>query len=250
MLADDPDPGGLTRHVISSDGRSWQRLATDDSASEAVFGDYLSWVAKTHPAKHYAVVFLDHGGRLDEMCFDERPGGGTKHWLNARLVGERLRAFRAQVTGSLELVFLQQCGRASVQNLYNFRNTAAAVLASQHNVGAPNTYYEPTLHWLDAHPDTTGAKLACRIMEDDRDFTTYACADGKAIGELPRRLEPVVRALLGNETPPALPSGPPPCYATEGEANFDLIAWFGAAFRENGARLRHSTNSTGGYAES
>jgi Clostripain family len=235
VLADDPDPGGLTRHVISSDGRTSQRLATDDSASEAVLSDYLTWVAEAHPSKHYAVVFLDHGGRLDEMCLDERPGGGgTKHWLNARLVGERLRAFRAGVPGSVELVFLQQCGRGSVQNLYNFRNTAAAVLASQHNVGAPNTYYEPTLQWLDAHPDTSGVELASRIMADDRDFITYACADGKALGELPRRLRPVAQALLEGDTPPVPPADLTSCFVTKGEANFDLLAWFGAAFRENG----------------
>lgn len=234
VLADDPDPSGLTRHVVSSDGRTSQRLATDDSASEAVLGDYLSWIAKAHPSKHYALIFLDHGGRLDEMCFDERPGGGgTKHWLNARLVGERLRAFRAEVRGSVELVFLQQCGRGSVQNLYNFRNTAAAVLASQHNVGAPNTYYEPTLQWLDAHPDTSGVELASRIMADDRDFITYACADGKALGELPRRLGPVVQALLDGDAPPVRPSDLTPCFVTEREANFDLLAWFGAASREN-----------------
>lgn len=234
VLADDPNPNGLNRYVITSDGISSHRLPTDDSASEVVLGDYLSWAAKTYPAKHYAIVFLDHGGRLYEMCLDERPGGGgTKHWMDGRRVGERLRAFRAEAPGTVELVFLQQCGRGSVENLYNFNNTASVVLASQHNVGAPNTYYEPTLHWLDAHPDATGSKLASRIMADDRHFTSYASFDGKALVELPHRLGPVVKALIDNDTAVTCPTGMPPCYESDNEIFFDLIEWLEAAYREN-----------------
>ena len=237
VLADDPDPRGLNRIVIRSDGVSFERQSTDNSASEDVLGDYLSWASKTYPAKRYAIIFLNHGGRLYEMCSDQNPGNaGAKRWMDGRLVGEKLRAFRASVPGSVDLVYLQQCGRASVENLYNFHDTASVVLSSQHVVGAPNTYYEPTFQWLGSHPDATGRGLATRIMDDDRHFRTYVCVDGKSLAELPHRLGPVVDALIDHDTKITRPQGLSPCFTAGGEEFFDLMEWLGAAYRENGRR--------------
>jgi len=36
--------------------------------------------------------------------------------------------------------------------LYNFKETGIAVMASQHNVGAPNTYYAEAISWLAKNP--------------------------------------------------------------------------------------------------
>lgn len=238
VLADDPDKGGLKRYAIVSGGRTVDVLGTDDSASEGVLGDYLGWVAETYPARHYAVVFLDHGGGMDEMCFDQWPGedddGGEGQWLGARRAGPVVREFRDRVPGEVELLFLQQCGRASVENLYNFRGAAASVMTSPMRVGAPNTYYRDTLKWLAEHRKADGSSLARQIMSSDDHFHLYTCVDGDALGDLPARLDPVVGALLGNEAaPPEPPIGLPPCYQHEDERNYDLIAWLDAAFRTN-----------------
>ena len=122
VLADDTERDGLRRYSISSQGRAREILNTDNSASEDVLSDYLHWVTETYPAKHYGVVFLDHGGRLDDMCLDKWPDANDQErWLSARLVGGLLREFRKRVPGEVDLLFLQQCGRASLENLYNFR---------------------------------------------------------------------------------------------------------------------------------
>ncbi len=224
VLHDDRRRDGLNRHVLTAAGRATEKLATDDSASEETLREYLSWAARTHPAKRLAVVFLDHGGKLDEMCADEWPKeGGTKHWLSAKLVGPILRDFAK--SANVELLFLQQCGRGSIDNLYAFRGAAATVMASQTTVGAPNTYYEKSMKWLAANPKATGAELAKRIAGDDEHFTNYAWVDGKALAELPGRLAPAVKAL----DKAALPTGLKPCFPCDGEANYDLVAWLEAA---------------------
>jgi hypothetical protein len=238
VLHDDTDKAGLKRHVLTSEGRATETLATDNSASEEVLKEYLAWAAKTYPAKHYAVVFLDHGGRLDEMCVDAWPGEKeTKRWLSAKLTGPVLRQFRKEAPGAVDLLFLQQCGRGSIENLFNFRGAASAILASQTTVGAPNTYYAKSAAWLASNPKATGAELAKQIMGVDEHFMNYVCVDGKAVEELPARLEPVVKALLEGGVPKA-PSKPKPCFNVEDERNYDLLEWLEGAFRDNGRAVK------------
>jgi hypothetical protein len=236
VLADDTEQNGLKRHTITSKGRQVEVMNTDNSASEEVVGNYLTWVAKHHPAKHYAMVFLDHGGRLDEMCLDEWPSQHeTKHWLSARLVGPMIKRFRERVSGEVDLLFLQQCGRGSLENLYNFRGAAVAIMASQMNVGAPNTYYEATLQWLADSENATGVDLARQIMSSDEHFNNYVCVDGQVLEELPAVLSPVVRALLnGGESTPKPAVRVTPCFQCEAEKNYDLLEWLADAFRQSG----------------
>ncbi len=233
VLADFRDRDGLRRIVLSPEGRQERKLETDNSASESVLEEYVAWAAKSFPAKRYAVVFLDHGGELDEMSGE----GISKKWLSARKVGPLLRKFREDVGGKVELVFLQQCGRGSIDNLYNFRGAGAAVMASQTSVGAPNTYYAPTLRWLAKHPASGGIDLARRIMQDDEHYTNYVCVRGEALGELPKRIDPLVDVLLPKEGGELVaPKGVRACFGGRGrgtESNYDLLGWLDAAFEAN-----------------
>lgn len=240
VLADFRGPGGLRRYEIDRTGTRYATLSTDDSASEEVLSEYLSWATRKYPDRRTAVVFLDHGGGLDDMCQDlSPPGGPGGRWLSARKVGPMLREFSAGLPGGVELLFLQQCGRGSVECLYNFRGVARAVLASQTRVGAPNTYYVPVLQWLSANPRANGFALAERIMREDDDFSSYACVDGEILGELPLRLDEVLAALDGASAPLTAPPQTSLCYfgwfRTDEEFS-DLVDWFEALYEANGRR--------------
>jgi hypothetical protein len=180
-------------------------------------------------------VFLNHGGRLDEMCFDESPGEKIeKKWLSAQLAGPIIRKFRKEAPGDVDLLFLQQCGRGSVENIYNFRGSAKAVMASQMNVGAPNTYYENTMKWLVTEQKPSGFELARQIMSNDKHFSNYVCVNGDSLEELPKQLDLVIQALLDdrktNLTPPA---DLQPCYQYEEETNYDLLEWLNGVVNGN-----------------
>jgi cysteine peptidase C11 family protein len=235
VLVDDAFGDRLVRHVFTSGRHRKKALATDDSTSSAVVEDYLSGVVEELPAERYAVVFLNHGGRVDEMCLDEQPGRGRgPGWLSASGVGDVLRRVRTRMPGRFELLFLQQCARASVDNLYNMRDTAAWVMGSQVKVGAPNTYYEPVLRWLDRHPSSSGLALGRQVMRHDRHYRTYVCVDGRRIAELPDQLSRVADRLIGRSRRSLLfPRRPQPCFEYAGERNYDLLELLGAAFRRN-----------------
>lgn len=236
VLSDDSDRNGLKRFVITSAGTSKEILQTDNSASEDTLEDYLDWVTNNYTAKNYALIFLDHGGCVDEMCYDERPGKGIKkRWLSAQKVGAVLEDFTAKVKGRFRLLFLQQCGRGSVENLYNFRNTAETIMASQMNVGAPNTYYKNTIKWLSTHENTGGADLAAYIMTNDRDFGNYVSIRSSALAELPAQLNLVIgfvldkkKNILNTELEIS------PCYGHGDEHFYDLFIWLEKLYRANG----------------
>ena len=249
VLQDDTDQDGLKRWVISANGRDHDLLETDNIASEAVVAEYLGWVAKEHPAKHYAVVFLNHGGALDEMCRDDWRDSRDKqpdppvidrsartttihlpqsYWLSAQKMGPVMRDFRKQAAGEVELLFLQQCGRGSIDNLYNFRKAANAIMASQVNVGAPNTYYTETVQMLCDRPDTSAVELARKIMQTDEHYEHYACVDGARLADLPVQLDPVIDSILTDQSPRL--SGLRHCFGTfTGKTNYDLIGWLNRA---------------------
>jgi Clostripain family len=246
VLADDTERNGLMRYTITTAGQQVETLPTENSASEEVLADYLDWAASTLPARHYVLAFLDHGGRLDEMCWDTWPGPKAKReWLSARLVGPIIKGFRHQIRGELDLLFLQQCGRASLENLYNFRGAAPFIMASQVRVGAPNTYYRGLLQWLAANRNATGLDIATTIMSLDDHFRMYVCVDGEALEWLPSHLSPLVRALVGEDSVALkLPGGLEPCFRAEIERNYDVEQWFAAALKQNGRPLEAFTQFT------
>src|SRR5437870_5557780 len=105
-------------------------------------------------------VFLDHGGKLDQMCYDRNPDTAGKHWMSGRVLGEKLRAFKAKIPGRWDLLFFQQCGRGSLENLYSFRGTAEYLMSSPIIITSPHTYYTAFEKWLGQTPDATGDKVA------------------------------------------------------------------------------------------
>jgi hypothetical protein len=206
VQADFTDPGGMHRYTIKSTGMDETRVRSDDSASEDEAIAYLQWFVKTFRCKHYVFTFLDHGGQIDEMCFDEHPGPGGKHWMSGRALGARMRELAKSMGDTWELLFLQQCGRGSLENLYSFRRTAKFIMSSPVPVGAPNTYYAELGRWLSAHPDAAGADVAKEIAARDEHYTTYTCLRTAKLDELPRRLDAVLAPLLaapGLVAPPA-----------------------------------------------
>lgn len=231
VQADFTDAKGMHRFVIRSTGQEETTVDSEDSASEERCLEYLEWFVKTFRCKHYVVTFLDHGGKLDEMCFDEHPGPGGKSWMSGRILGEKLRPFAKKLGSAWELLFLQQCGRGSLENLYGFRGTAKFVMFSPLSVGAPNTYYTALGKWLASHPDATGADVASRIAADDKDYAVYACLRTEKLAELPKRLDALVAPFVEAEGVQA-PTLPPVIYDV-GEPIVDARTYFEAVAAVN-----------------
>ncbi|MBI3268765.1 MAG: hypothetical protein HYZ53_07065 [Planctomycetes bacterium] len=233
VQADFTDRDGMRRYSVTAGGVEEKRIRSEDSADEADVVAYLRWFASTFRCKRYVFTFLDHGGRLDEMCADEHPGKSGQEWMSGRALGEKLRAFRPALPGKWELLFLQQCGRGSMENLYSFRGTADYLMSSPVPVGAPNTYYTALHEWLAANPEATGDAVAAKIADEDRDYTIYTCLRTARLEELPRRLDAALAPLLACKKL-APPARRPRVIHPVGEPIYDARAWLAALAAANG----------------
>jgi hypothetical protein len=144
---------------------------------------------------------MNHGGGLDEMCLDDLPETPGRNWMSGAALGAKLRELKPKLPGRWELLFLQQCGRGSLENLYSFRGTADFVLASPLRIGAPNTYYTEFHQFLEKNPEATGDRLAELIARQDQHYFVYACARGERLAELPAKLNAMLKPWLDKASP-------------------------------------------------
>lgn len=204
VQADFHGPGGMKRYALTKNAVATPTqllISKEDSADPAALRSYLNWVAKEWPAKNYALVFLNHGGALNQMCSDDNPGTAwssllpkTK-WLDAMQAGKICSDFNQQVGGKVRLLYLQQCGRGSIENLYNFTGSARYILSSPLPVGAPNTYYTKVLSQTSSQPNLDGFNLARMIMKEDQHYTALTLIDAQQLQQLPQKLNQLIKDI-------------------------------------------------------
>ena len=80
VQADFTDRKGMRRIALyQSFGKSKRKetfLKGENSADPAELKKYFDWIRQKWKAGNYCVVFLDHGGKLNDMCRDDRPFKG------------------------------------------------------------------------------------------------------------------------------------------------------------------------------
>lgn len=231
-----PGPGGMMRHDFTESAEAVKTLPSDDSASENQAAAFFEWFVRTHPCKAYVFAVLGHGGKLDEICLD----GGR--WMSGQALGHKLRDLRDRTKVDVRLLFLQQCGRASLENLYGSRGAAEYLLASPVNIGSPNTYYKGLLEWFERTPaersasaaaTNDGAAVAAQIAEADKHYLVYACVKSSALMELPQRLNTALKPLLEKDALAPIPAQQR-VYLCDGEACRDARTCLTALAKANG----------------
>jgi hypothetical protein len=196
----------LSRYLFTQGRVRASSLEATNSGSIKVFADYLSWAQSQFEAEKWAIVFLGHGGTLDELSPDENPGlyrAPWPKWLNIQEISTVIKEFDDAVKGRIELLFLQNCCKGTIEAHYTFRDAARYTLSSQTVLGAPNYYYQPLFQFLAKHPDLDGAQVAEKIMmfEQDNMYDGYTLTDNAQLKELPHKLNPLIESLLAANPP-------------------------------------------------
>jgi hypothetical protein len=234
ILSDSVSRDGLHRRVFAGEVSRETQIHSEDITDVTHITTLLDGAVREAPAKRYVLVFLDHGGMLDQMGFDERTQLHAtsdpmqeKAWLSARAVGDAVRAWmRRSKLGEREvpLVFLQQCGRASIEALMNLRHTSEAVLASQRTLGACNTYYESLLAYASLHPNASASALAEVVFDADRNYQSYTLVRTRAIDAWPQHANALTTAIFARTPAPDATtlSSMSPCFSAGLETNYDL----------------------------
>ncbi|MEB3179624.1 MAG: clostripain-related cysteine peptidase, partial [Nostocaceae cyanobacterium] len=193
----------LSRHIFTQDNIDIHKLDTADSASEKVFAEYLNWAKSEFKGKKWAIVFLGHGGNLDEVSPDENPEHSLNlktKWMNIHKLSLVIEKFNQEIDNRLELLFFQNCCKGTIEAHYTVRNTAKYTLSSQLQLGAPNYYYESTLEFLAWHPEVNGGQLATKIIECERSdmYHSYTVTGNRAFSLLPAKINFLIDAILAS----------------------------------------------------
>lgn len=239
VQADFTDAGGMHRYIIDHSGISHTRVPCDNSADENQLMQYIKWFTEKYSCSRYMIVLLNHGDGVDHMCRDDNTGYRGKRWMSGKLLGEKLRSLKKRMSGTLELLFLQQCGRGSLTNLYSFRDTAEYILFSSRRIGSPNTYYTAFHHALSLNPGISGKSIAEIIVENDTDYTVYSCIRTSKLSELASRLNNAVNPLVNSAKPVRVPLLPAVYRADNGETFADAANFMVHAANSNFIDEKH-----------
>ncbi len=120
--ADTAGAGALTWSVITKGHMEVQELDTKDSASESAFIEYLDWARTNYSANKWAIVFLGHGGRLDEISPDQNSGsstgaGGEYKWLRIEGLSEVISNFNKEVAAMWNCSFYRTAARVLLKRI-------------------------------------------------------------------------------------------------------------------------------------
>ena len=176
IQADFEDTLGIKRYILSKNAIIESSIANEKSASTKTFTEYLTWVNNNFEAKNYCLVFLNHGGGLDELCLDTQP---DYNFLKIDSINNVILDFNKQIGKKIELLFLQVCAKGSIEAIYEVKDCSNYTMFSQVVMGAPNYYYEKTLKYLAQNPNLKGNKIAEQIVANERDdmYNSYVCVD-------------------------------------------------------------------------
>ncbi len=112
-----------------------------------------------------------------------------------------VRTFNQSVDGRVELLFFQNCNKATLEAVYEARNCAKYTLASQLALGAPNYYYEGFLYSLASLDDGREAAIAIMTSERADMFHTLTLVDNQSVERIPEKLSSLLQPILSNRLP-------------------------------------------------
>ncbi len=178
---DTRDRKGMTRSIIRHDSIVDETIADEKSYSGLSYFQYLKWVANKVDSKSYVLVFLDHGGKLDEIGLDEWP---DREFLTIDSIAWAIDQFNMITGKKVDLIFLQVCAKGSIETLYELKDVTHFTMYSQVLIGAPNYYYAQVLKDLsNGKGSFDGLAIAKSIMQQERDdmYTSLTCINNSKI---------------------------------------------------------------------
>ncbi len=231
----------LSRRVITKDKVDVQQLQKANSASEDVFGEYLNWAQSQFVADNWAIIFLGHGGRLDQVSPDNHPGLGTKtEWMNIQKLRDVVEQFNQDINNRVELFFFQNCNKGTLEAHYTLQDVAEYTLSSQKLLGAPNSYYQSLLQFLSYRPEVNGGELAEKIIQFEGSdmYNSYTVTNNRVIRELPAKLNPLLEEIIGANIK-AIPTSQLKLYSYMGERYVDFVYFLQTLSQQTASAQKH-----------
>ncbi len=188
----------MRRRILTNGAIQEMDIVGEDSSDISALSKYLDWANQTFNAEHWALIVVGHGGKINENSPDAHGlNSQTTTWMGVDKFTSKLTQFNKSTCGRVELLFFQNCNKATLEIVYEARNCARYTLASQLELGAPNYYYKGFLERL-KEPSVGGYEAAIAIMESERAdmYHTLTLVDNQAVEQIPVKLSRLIQPLL------------------------------------------------------
>jgi hypothetical protein len=168
-ITKDSDPNTINSLMISD-------LGEVNMGDPKEFIDFAKWAMSDYPAKHYAFVFMNHGGGwkvapdrtslqqrrspIKAICWDDTSGDT----LYMKEVKDGLLSIR-DTKEAIDLVGFDACLMAMVEVAYEIREGAKVMVASENVEWAPGWPYSEILTSLTSNPYMTPKELGGVIVD-------------------------------------------------------------------------------------
>ncbi|NEQ51746.1 MAG: clostripain family protease [Leptolyngbya sp. SIO3F4] len=199
-------------------------ISGEDSSDVSALASYLDWAYQAFEAEHWAVIVVGHGGKINEISPDDhRVNHQPRTWMGVDQFTNVVDNFNQAVNGRVELLFFQNCNKATLEVIYEARNSARYTLASQLTLGAPNYYYENFLKRLTSLANGREAAMAIIDAERVDMYHTLTLVDNQAVEHLPEKLSSLLLTLLSDNLGEFNQSSDIPTYSYFDEKHCDVI---------------------------
>jgi Clostripain family len=194
------DPKMRRRQIVNGSVNEID-VVGEDSSDVSALSDYLEWANQTFEAEHWAVIVVGHGGQINEVSPDDhRTIRGTRTWMRIDQFANSVSRFNCATHERVELLFFQNCNKATLEVVYETRNCARYTLASQLTLGAPNYYYEGFINQLKKSSIDHGRDAAIAIMDSESAdmYHTLTLVDNQAVERIPDKLSCLLQPILSD----------------------------------------------------
>ncbi len=200
----------MRRRVFSQDQVQEIAIAGEDSSDVNALTNYLDWARQNFIADHWAVIVVGHGGKINEISPDYHGDSlleslhPSHTWMGVDQFTRAVANFNQSVGERVELLFFQNCHKATLEVIYEARNCARYTLASQLELGAPNYYYEEFLQklkdmagvgWSQESPSGRQAAMAIINAERADMYHTFTLIENRFVEQIPEKLAKVVASI-------------------------------------------------------
>ena len=199
----------MRRRVFSRDQVQEISITGEDSSDINALTAYLDWARQNFTADHWAVIVVGHGGKINEISPDYHGDSPRERfpqlhtWMEIDQFTRAVANFNQAIGERVELLFFQNCHKATLEVIYEARNCARYTLASQLELGAPNYYYEGFLRKLEnmtsvgISPEQYGRQAAMAIIAAERAdmYHTFTLVDNRFVEQIPEKLAKVVASI-------------------------------------------------------
>lgn len=169
----------------------------EDSSDVSEFAKYLDWSQTRFAANHWAIIVVGHGGKLDEISPDKHSETlPDMSWMKIDEFAQAINRFNTRLGQQIDLLFFQNCNKATVEVIYETRHCSQYTLASQFLLGAPNYYYQGFLEALQ-NKSVRGREAALSIMDSEEKsmYNTLTLVNNQAVQQIPQYLVPLIELL-------------------------------------------------------